>query len=133
MALTKKFALLALALVLGLVLVTGAPAAAAGKAEMISGAHWTKWPMQDKLAYLVGLTNWADFVVEAQAKRGNAGEYCMSKVLVDALKTKTLGQIVSDVDAYYQHNPGKVSNSVIEAILRGATNICQPGAKEMKK
>jgi hypothetical protein len=134
MALTKKLALLALALVLGLVLVTGAPAAtAAGKAEMINGSHWKNMSQQDKLVYIRGLTSWADFIVEAQSQRGNTGEYCMSKVLVDALKTKTLGQIVSEVDAYYQKNTGKMSNSVIEALLRGATKICEPGAKEMKK
>jgi hypothetical protein len=133
MALTKKITILALALILGLVLATGAPAAAAGKAEMISGVHWTKWSQEDKLVYIRGLTNWADFIVEAQSQRGNTGEYCMSKVLVDALKNKTLGQIVSDVDAYYQKNTGQMSKSVIEAILRGATKICEPGAKEMKK
>ena len=132
MALIKKFTLLALALVLGLVLAAGAMAAME-KAEMINGTHWTKWSQQDKLVYLRGLTNWADFITEAQAQRGNTAEYCMSKVLVDALKTKTLGQIATDVDTYYRDNPGKVSNSVIEAMLRGATNICKPGAKEMKK
>jgi hypothetical protein len=135
MALTKKITLLALVLVLGLVLATGALAASAptGKAEMINGAHWTKWPQEAKLIYIRGLTNWADFIVGAQSQRGNTGEYCMSKVLVNALKTKTLGQIVTDVNTYYQKNPGKLSNSVIEAILRGATKICEPGAKEMKK
>jgi hypothetical protein len=132
MALIKKLIPLALALVLGLVLTAGA-LAAMEKAEMINGSHWTKWSQEDKLVYLRGLTNWADFIVEAQSQRGNTGEYCMSKVLVDALKAKTLGQIVSDVDAYYQKNTGKMSNSVIEAILRGATKICEPGAKEMKK
>jgi hypothetical protein len=132
MALIKKLIPLALALVLGLVLTAGA-LAAMEKAEMINGSHWTKWSQEDKLVYIRGLTNWADFIVEAQSQRGNTGEYCMSKVLVDALKAKTLGQIVSDVDAYYQKNTGKMSNSVIEAILRGATKICEPGAKEMKK
>jgi hypothetical protein len=133
MALTKRITILALALVLGLALAVGAQAAPAGKAEMISGVHWTKWSQEDKLVYIRGLTNWADFIVEAQSQRGNTGEYCMSKVLVDALKAKTLGQIVSDVDAYYKQDPGKMGNSVIEAMLRGATNICTPGAKEMKK
>jgi hypothetical protein len=59
----------------------------------------------------------------------------MSKVLVDELKTQTLGQIVANVDAYYRDNPGKMSNSVIEAILRGSTNVCKtgPGVKEGKK
>jgi hypothetical protein len=54
---------------------------------------------------------------------------------VDTLKTKTIGQIVADVDAYYPENPGKLSNSVIEAILRRSTNICppEPGPKERKQ
>jgi hypothetical protein len=130
MALAKKITLLLL--VLSLVLAAGA-LAAMERAEMINGNHWTKWSQEDKLVYLRGLTNWADFITEAQAQKGNTSEFCMSKVLVDSLKTKTLGQVVTEVDAYYRENPGKMSNSVIEAILRGATNICKPGAKEMKK
>jgi|UniRef100_A0A7V6A3P3 hypothetical protein len=135
MTLTKTISLLALTFSLVLVLATGVPANSApvGKAEMINGAHWTKWPLDAKLVYIRGLTNWADFIVEAQSQRGNTGEYCMSKVLVDALRNKTLGDIVGEVDAYYQKNPEKLGNSVIEAILRGATNICEPPAKEMKK
>ena len=123
-----------LTLVLGLVLAAGAWAAQE-KAVMIDGSHWTKWSQDYKLVYLRGLTNWADFITEAQAQRGKTSEYCMSKVFVDALKTKTLGQIVAEVDAYYRDNPGKMSNSVIEAVLRGSTDICktEPGAKEMKK
>jgi hypothetical protein len=134
MALTKKFTFLALILALGLVLVTG-PLAAAERAAMINGTHWTKWSQEDKLVYVRGLTNWADFITEAQAQRGKTSEYCMSKVFVDALRTKTLGQIVADVDAYYRDNPGKLDNSVIEAILRGSTDICKtaPGAREGKK
>jgi hypothetical protein len=134
-----KWALLTLVLCLA---VAGGAWAAMERAEMINGTHWTKWSQEDKLVYVRGLTNWADFITEAQAQRGKTSEYCMSKVVVDALKTKTLGQIVADVDAYYRDNPGKMGNSVIEAILRGSTNICktepgacktEPGGKEMKK
>ncbi len=122
-----------LALILGLALVGGAWAQ--GRAEMINGSNWTKMSQQDKLVYVRGLTNWADFITEAAAQRGKTSEFCMSKVFVDELKTKTLGQIVANVDAYYRDNPGKMNDSVIEAILRGSTNICKagPGAKEMKK
>ena len=123
----------ALTLVLGLLLATGAWAQ--GSAEMINGTHWTKWSQEDKLVYIRGLTNWADFITEAQAQRGKSSEYCMSKVFVDELKTKTLGQIVANVDAYYRDNPGKLNTSVIEVLIRRCTNVCPPeaGAKEMKK
>jgi hypothetical protein len=59
MALAKKFTLLLL--VLSLVLAAGA-LAAMERAEMINGNHWTKWSQEDKLVYLRGLTNWADFI-----------------------------------------------------------------------
>jgi hypothetical protein len=123
-----------LALVLVLVLVAGT-LAALEKAEFINGAQWAKWSNQDKLVYIRGLGNWADFVTQAQAQRSKTFEFCISKVLVDELKTKSLGQIVTDVDAYYQENPGKLNTSVIEVVLRRCTNACPPegGAREKKQ
>lgn len=122
------------ALVLSLVLATGA-LAALEKAELINGTHWTRWTDESKLVYLRGITNWADFVAAAQPKKGQTWELCISKVFVDELKTKSLGQIGADVDAYYKENPGKMDTSVIEVVLRRSTKVCPPetGAKEIKK
>jgi hypothetical protein len=122
-----------LALALTLVLGTGT-FAAMEKAEFINGAHWAKWSNQDKLVYIRGLSNWADFITEAQRERGKSSEFCISKVFVDELKTKSLGQIVTEVDAYYQENPQKLTTSVVEVILRRCTNACPPeaGAREKK-
>lgn len=127
-----KSALLALALALVL---TAGPVAALEKAEFINGTQWTQWSNQDKLVYIRGLGNWADFVTEAQAQRGKSYEFCISKVLVSELKAKTLGQIVANVDAYYRENPKKLNTSVIEVVLRRCTNVCPPegGAKEKKQ
>jgi len=120
-----KRALLALALALAL---TAGPVAAVEKAEFINGAHWTQWSTQDKLVYIRGIGNWADFVTEAQAQRGKGSEFSMSKVLVNELKTQSLGEIVAKVDAYYQENPDKLNTSVIEVVLRRCTNACPPEA-----
>lgn len=103
---------------------TAGPLAAMEKAEIITGSQWSQWSYQDKLVYIRGLCNWADFVTEAQVQRKKTFEFCISKVLVDELKTKTLGQIVAEVDAFYQNNPGKLATSVIEVILRQCTNVC---------
>jgi hypothetical protein len=119
MKLWKKSVLLALALFL-----TAGPLAALEKAEIIDGTHWTQWSNQDKLVYIRGLGNWADFVTEAQVQSKKNYEFCISKVFVDQLKAKTLGQIVRDVDAYYQENPQKLNTSVIEVVLRRCTNVC---------
>jgi hypothetical protein len=90
-----KFCVRSVLLALALTLVLGAGTfAAMEKAEFINGAHWTKWSNQDKLVYIRGLSNWADFITEAQRERGNSSEFCISKVFVDELKAKSLGQIV---------------------------------------
>jgi hypothetical protein len=120
-----KSALLAIALSLAL---TAGPAAAMEKAEFITGTHWTQWADQDKLVYIRGLCNWADFVTEAQMQKGKTYEYSISKVFVNELKSKSLGQIVANVDTYYRENPGKLNTPVIEVILRRCTNVCPPEA-----
>ena len=126
-----KSALLALALAL---VVTAGAWGAMDKAEFINGTHWTTWSNQDKLVYIRALGNWADFVTEAQAQRGKTYEFCISKVLVNELRAKALGEIVSNVDAYYRENPEKLNTSVIEVVLRRCTNVCPPegGATEKK-
>ncbi len=130
MALAKRFTLLAL--VLSLVMATGA-LAAMEKAELINGNHWAKWSQEDKLVYIRGLTNWADFI--AASSKGRSYEGCISKGLVDELKNKSLGQISSEVDAFYKANPEKMNTTVIEVVIRDCTKLCQPGpgAKEGKK
>jgi hypothetical protein len=130
MALAKKCTLLALAL--GLILATGA-LAAMEKAELINGSHWATWSQQDKLVYIRGLTNWADFI--AGSAKGQSYEGCISKALVNELKNKSLGQIAAEVDAFYKGNPGKLNTSVIEVVIRDCTKMCQPGpgVKERKK
>lgn len=114
-----------LALGLALVLVSGA-FAAMSKAEMITGHQWTQWTQQDKLVYVRGLTNWADFVTDAEPARvkGQSREFALSSVFVDQLRHQSLGQVVTAVDKYYRDNPGKLDNTVIEAILRSCTKVC---------
>ncbi len=122
-----------LTLVLGLVLAAGAWAALE-KAELINGTHWSNMSEQDKLIYIRGMTNWADFVVGAQPHKARGWEFCISQVLVNDLKTKSLGQIVAEVDAFYRENPQKLDTSVIEVVLRRCTKSCPPetGAKQKK-
>jgi len=110
------------ALCLTLVLVAGA-FAAMEKAELINGVQWLQWTQRDKLIYVRGLTNWADFVNEARVPKGKNLD-ALSNVFVDQLRAKSLGQVVAAVDTYYRDNPGKLNNSVIEAILRSCTNVC---------
>jgi hypothetical protein len=111
------------ALVFAVVLTAG-PLWAMERAEFINGSQWTQWSNQDKLVYIRGLCNWADFITQAQVQSKKNYEFCISKVFVDQLKTKTLGQVVEQVDAYYQENPSNLNNSVVEVMLQRCTNVC---------
>jgi hypothetical protein len=54
---------------------------------------------------------------------------------VEELKNKTVGQVIGDVDKFYQENPAKLKTPVIEVVLRQCTQICpaEPPAAEKKK
>jgi hypothetical protein len=112
-----------LGLCLSLSLVVGA-FAAMEKAELITGNQWTQWEERDKLVYIRGLGNWADFVNEAQTRQGKSREFSLSRIFVNELRHKSLGQVVANVDAYYRQNPEKLNTTVIEAILRSSTAVC---------
>jgi hypothetical protein len=115
-----------LAPLLVLVLATGVWGVS--KAQLIDGNQWTQWSYNDQLVYIRGMSNWADFVTAArdQAKTGKSWGFSMSKCLSDALKAKTLGQVVGEVNAYYQANPGNLNASVVEVILKHSAKICPP-------
>jgi hypothetical protein len=110
-----------------LVLATGVWGAMT-KAALIDGNQWTQWSYNDQLVYIRGISNWADFVTaaRAQADKGKSWGFSMSKCLTDALKTKTLGQVVGEVNAYYQASPGNLNASVVEVILKHSAKICPP-------
>ncbi len=111
-----------------LVLVLAAGAwGAVEKAEMINGVQWAQWSSQDKLVYIRGISNYVDFDSAAQLQtmqRKGKQWFSITIGLANNLKTKTLGQVVTDVDNFYRDNPGKLDVSVIEVIIKYSTKIC---------
>jgi hypothetical protein len=124
MKLRKEMVLLVPLLVLAL---AAGAWGAAEQAVMINGAQWSQWSNQDKLVYVRGISNYVDFDTAAQMqtmqKKGKHW-FSISIGLAKVLKTKTLGQVVADVDNYYRDNPGKLDVSVIEVIIRHSCKIC---------
>ncbi len=122
-----------MAWILGLIilftLATGA--LAQEKGFLWDGTHWTGLSFDAKVGYVKGVGNLADFEVGAGAGKGRGP--CISRAFVDELKTKTVNQIIQEVDKYYQENPGKLNTSVIEAILRRLTSLCPPETAQEKK
>jgi hypothetical protein len=104
-------------------LAASAPAAGTGNAFLWTGMNWQQVSGDGKAGYIFGMGNLADF--EAAASKGRV-PVCLSQALVDDLKSRTVMQIVQEVDKFYQENPGKLDTPVIEVVLRRCTKVCPP-------
>lgn len=96
------------------------------------GTQWKEFTKELKVAYILGMGNMASF--ENTVGQGGRAA-CISRSFVEELKGKSVGQVISEVDKFYQENPGKLKTPVIEVVLRQCTKICpaEPPAAEKKK
>ena len=116
--------LLVVGLMVGALAAT-APAVEGGTAFLWNGVNWQQVSEDGKAGYIFGIGNLADFEVAASKGKKLA---CISRAFVDALKTKTVMQIIQAVDKFYQDNPGKLDTPVIEVVLRQCASVCPPEA-----
>jgi hypothetical protein len=107
-------------LVLLIALATGA--LAVEKGFLWDGTQWKDMTKDIKVAYVKGIGNMADLETAAA---GSAPAPCISKGFVDELKTKTIDQVITEVDKYYQENPGKLNMPVIAVIMQRCTKLCK--------
>ena len=95
-------------------LAAAAPAVDTNQAFLWNGVHWQQVTTEGKAGYIFGIGNLADYEVAAAKGRRLV---CVSRVFVDEMKTKTVMQIIQEVDRYYQDNPGNLATPVIEVVL----------------
>jgi len=119
--------------ILGLVVLLSLASGAPAQPQLAwDGTQWKDFPQEIKVAYLKGVLNMAAY----ETASGGAGRAaCISQAFTEELKTKTLGQVVAEVDKFYKENPGKMNMPVIDVMMRSSTNLCPPeaAAKETKK
>ncbi len=111
------------------VLLLAGGALAQEKAFLWDGNQWPQLSYDAKVGYIKGIGNMADF--EAAASKGKGA--VISRAMADELKTKTVQQIIDEVDKFYKENPGKLSTSVLEVVLIRCTKACPPGMGEGAK
>lgn len=102
--------------------------AGGGLAQQKTGFLWdgNQWPglsYDAKVGYIKGVGNLADFIAGARKGKGAP----IAQGFDNELKSKTVGQIIEQVDSYYKENPGKLGTSVLEVIVIRCTNLCPPG------
>jgi hypothetical protein len=107
--------------VLVMLIALATAALAAEKGFLWGGTQWKDMTKDIKVAYVKGIGNMADFETAAA---GSAPAPCISKGFVDELKTKTIDQVIVEVDKYYQENPGKMDMPVIAVIMQRCTKLC---------
>ncbi|MCX5892237.1 MAG: hypothetical protein NTW80_04570 [Deltaproteobacteria bacterium] len=123
------------AAIVGLALCCALAGAAMAQSPPLEGWDGTQWKaltQEMKVAYVKGIGEMASFEV---ASGGASRAACISKGFVDELKTKSLGQVVTEVGTFYQQNPGKLKTPVVAVILMKCTKLCSPEpiSKEVKK
>jgi hypothetical protein len=124
-----KFRGIACVSVLVMLFALAATTLAAEKGFLWDGTQWKDMTTDIKVAYVKGIGNMADFETAAA---GSAPPPCISKGFVDELKTKTIAQVIAEVDKYYQENPGKMDMPVIAVIMQRCTKLC-PASPAGKK
>ncbi len=95
--------------------------AADHKGYLWDGTQWKDMNPDIKVAYVKGIGNMADFETAAA---GSSPAPCISKGFVAELKTKTISQVIAEVDNYYKENPNKMNMPVIAVILQRCTKLC---------
>ncbi len=104
-----------------MLMVLATAALAVEKGFLWDGTQWKDMTKDIKVAYVKGIGNMADF---ENAAGGSGKAACISKGFVDELKTKTVTQVITEVDKYYQENPGKMNMPVIAVIMQRCTKLC---------
>ena len=124
-----KFRGKAWVLVLVMFFALGTAALAVEKGFMWDGTQWKDMSNDIKVAYVKGIGNMADFETAA-ATSASAPPPCISKGFVDELKTKTVAQVIAEVDKFYKENPTKLDLPVVAVILERCTKLCAPTAEK---
>ena len=124
-----KFSGRAWVLVLVMIFALGTAALAAEQGFLWDGTQWKDLSTDIKVAYVKGIGNMADF---ENAAGGSGQAACISKGFVAELKTKTIAQVIAEVDKYYKENPTKLDMPVVAVILQRCTKLCAAPAAGKK-
>ena len=124
-----KFRVIACVSVLVMLCALATAALAAEKGFLWEGTHWKDMSPDLKVAYVKGIGNMADFEIAAA---GSAPPPCISKGFVDELKTRTIAQVIAEVDKYFKENSGKMDMPVIAVIMQRCTKLCAAPAAGKK-
>jgi hypothetical protein len=110
--------------ILGLVLLLALAMGAWAQSPQLAwtGTQWKEFNKEVKVAYVKGVLNMAAFETAIGKASGTAP--CVSRAFTEELKTKTLGQVIAEVDKFYKENPGKMKTPVIEVVLQRCTKLC---------
>jgi hypothetical protein len=114
-------------LVLVILCALATAALAAEKGFLWDGSQWKDMTTEIKVAYVKGIGNMADF---ENAASGPGQAACISKGFVDELKTKTIAQVIAEVDKFYKENPAKLDLPVVAVIMQRCTKLCAPAAEK---
>jgi hypothetical protein len=125
-----KFRGIACVSVLMMLFALSTAALAADKGFLWDGNQWKDMNTDIKVAYVKGIGNMVDFET---AVSGPGGASCISKGFVDELQSKSVSQVIDEVDKFYKENPAKLNMPVVAVIMQRCTKLCAVPPAEKQK
>jgi len=80
-----------------------------------TGSDWTASSRDAKLSYLLGISNLMSAEYQVQKKNGRTGGSAIAK-MYGALENTSIEQAASSIDGYFEANPDKMNDTVLDVI-----------------
>jgi hypothetical protein len=110
----KRLSKIAASAALAVGMALSAPAAMAD-GDFVNGTHWAASKKDEKLAYLLGISNLMSADYALQRRGGNARGSAIPE-LYEALESVSVEQAAAAIDAWYSANPDRKSEDVLSVI-----------------
>ena len=106
-----------------------ASAQAAPQQRFANGSDWTTASMEEKRAFLFGISNAISVGIGWDERHVQAGQTTFARRAGEGLAGVSLGEAVRRIDAWYAANPGKLKTPVVAVMW---LDIAKPKLKPVK-
>jgi hypothetical protein len=84
--------------------------------DLVTGKHWQSSTMQERRAYLVGVSNMISVGARVDTRQGREGTFSLN--VQKGLEGMHLEAAVSAIDAWYKAHPDQLDKPVLSVIWR---------------
>ena len=100
---------------------------ASDRMHILTGEAWLKLSPEQKVMFISGVCHVVNFERNLIGKQPSPDSKSFIPLLINGLRGKRISEIVKQLDAYYEANPGERSEAVFDGIFQA---VIFPGMNE---